>query len=318
MIIGHQKQLQFLEQSRQAGRLGHAYLLSGPSKIGKKTVALEWLSRLLETPLNETIAHADFIFVSPLADPKTGQIANEITVDQIRTLIKKLSLKSSLGKYKAAIIDNAHLMNSESQNCLLKTLEEPPGDSIIILIAQNSQRLLETIRSRCEVLQFNFVSQKDIENYARTNNGGLDEISLSQIVKLSFGRPGRLIEFINDNARAKLWQERSKEFSRAVASELPERFAYVKKITEEDNLDDELEIWQFYFRNLMLDNLNGKKEETALSPEKSQFVFTRSRSSGYSLEQITAILKKIHELTVILSTTNASPNLALENFMLEV
>ena len=323
-IVGHQKQLKFLEAARASGRMGHAFIFSGPDETGKKTVALEWLGQILETKLNEGGAHPDFLFVGPLADPKTGKIAGEITVEQIRGLIRKLYLKPSIGKYKAALIDEAQAMNAEAQNGLLKTLEEPPGDAVIILVTPDSRRLLETIRSRCQTLRFNFVGGKDIEILAKDlvskNGNKLGEELADEAVKISFGRPGRLAGFINDPELIKRWQASEKEFSRIIKSDLPERFIYGAKIAESENISETLEIWQAYFRNLMLELLVDKKN-AAIMPgpsQKPQFVFSKIKENPLTPEKISAILKKIHDLTVTLQTTNASPKLAIENFMLEV
>jgi len=330
LVIGHQKQFQFLQAAKESGRLGHAFIFSGPARIGKKTAALEWLSRIFGTPLSAGSAHPDFLFVAPLFDPKTEKIADEITVDQIRGLIRKLSLKPALGSYKAAVIDEAHLMNSEAQNALLKTLEEPPGDALIVLIAQNSQRLLETIRSRCQTIQFNFVGSMELEGLAKDLSLGsgakLDESVVREAVELSFGRPGKLAEFIADPSLVKKRQASAKEFAQAAKSDLSERFIYGAKIVESGNIAETIEIWQYHFRNLLLEALKPAKVapcEVAscdLGKTELQFSFSKLKDggNGQSPEKIGAILKKIHDLSVILQTTNASPKLAIENFMLDL
>ena len=363
MFVGHSKQLQSLEAAKDNGRLGHAYIFSGPSKAGKKTAALEWLSRILGTSLAEGAAHPDFLFVKPLIDSKTGKTAGEITVNQIRGLINKLSFKPALGPYKAAVVDNAELMNGEAQNCLLKTLEEPPGNAIIVLVTQNSQRLLETIRSRCQTVQFNFVPEKEMEIMAKDlilkSGDKIDETLAGEIVELSFGRPGRLAEFIANPEQLKKWRANAKEFAKIINAELPEKFAYAKKITdienEDANLDEIMEIWQFHFRKLMLETLNktengdvawvgptqknplrgsDPREETTAKAAGARllrdsqescscqasapFVFGKTKENPYTLEKIAAILKKIHDLNVTLTATNANPKLAIENFMLDI
>jgi len=330
MVIGHRKQLQLLEQAWVSGKLGHAYLLAGPAKVGKKTIALEWLSRIMDAPLGENTAHPDFLFVKPLIDEKTGKAAAEITVGQIRGLIWKLSLKPVMGRFKAAVIDEAHLMNAEAQNALLKTLEEPPGDAIIVLVAQNSRRLLDTIRSRCEILQFNFVTDQEMQNWQRSHPCQLDPEAQKEIVKLSFGRPGRLMEFAADKNAIKKWQADEKEFSRVIGGDLADKFNYAKKITDDDTVDlgELVEIWQFYFRSKLLESLklnfagvgNLRTSQVSDSCEVGmpRFEFSKSKAGGYTPEKISEILKKILDLNVILQTTNASPRLAIEIFMMSL
>ena len=142
MLIGHQKQREFLEKTAKSGKLPHAYLFSGQEKLGKKTLALELASFLIGlpqdknknhfSPLNShylTNNHPDFIFIEPKQPDSSKSLTakKEIYILQIKDLIKRISLRPSLSKLKVAIIDNAHLMNQEAQTCLLKTLEEPKG-----------------------------------------------------------------------------------------------------------------------------------------------------------------------------------------------
>jgi DNA polymerase-3 subunit delta' len=160
-IIGHRKQLDILRAALVAGRLHHAYLFLGPDGVGKRTVALA-LARAIHCA--ETVGdfcgrcvncarisdgnHPDVRLIEPLADKK------EISIQQVRDLERELNYRSFGGKRKIVIIDPATLMNLSGQNALLKTLEEPPEDSLIILIASNAGGLLPTVRSRCLPLSF--------------------------------------------------------------------------------------------------------------------------------------------------------------------
>jgi DNA polymerase-3 subunit delta' len=335
-MVGHQKQLDFLEAARANGRMGHAYIFSGPEKIGKKTVAVEWVSRVVGMPLRQTSAHPDFLFLSSLFDSKTGKTAREITVDQIRGLIAKLALKPVRGKYKTAIIDRAELMNGEAQNCLLKTLEEPPGDAILILVASDATRLFETVRSRCQTVKFDFLPKSQMEELFRDwrekNKLGAAKIEDKEIIKLAAGRPGRLIDFLENKDEMEKWRAAAEEFARIAAGELPEKFAYAKKITDAENpemdLNEIIEIWQYHFRNLLLELLkttpvSGFERVGSFFEQKGSDPFrefelgkSKEKASGYSPVKIAAILKKIQTLDFELRATNASPRLSVENFLL--
>jgi len=320
MVIGHQKQLDFLYQATLGGRLSHAYIFSGPSKVGKKTVALEWLSHCFSTNLREGRAHPDFSFVAPLADPKTGILNKEIEIGQIRKLIEKLQLKPSSAPFKAAIIDQAHLMNIEAQNALLKTLEEPLGYAVIILIADNATRLLPTIVSRSVVMKFHFVAKPQMEKLAKVKNLAADESRLKLMLDLSLGRPGRLIDFGANAGELDDWLAKLREFERAVSAGASDRFAYIKKVTDDksgEDVNELLELWQYYFRQKMLGALapaEASKKQAADSP----FVFTKNLQKKDPLEKIAANLEKINDLIMLLSYANINVRLALENLMLEI
>ncbi len=174
-LIGHQKQLTMLRAALAGGRLHHAYLFLGPEGVGKRTVALA-LARALHCQKSENdfcggcanctgIAsgnHPDVRIVEQLTDKK------EISIQQIREIERELNYQSFTGKRKIAIIDPATLMNIAAQNALLKTLEEPPKESLIILIALSAGALLPTLRSRCVRLHFAPLARHEIVAHLRT------------------------------------------------------------------------------------------------------------------------------------------------------
>jgi DNA polymerase-3 subunit delta' len=185
MIIGHQKQWEFLKRSFEEGQLAHAFLFCGESQIGKKTLAIELVKLLNCQDANKPCGACkncldvekgkflDFLFVrsgeesnnfegmfsynSALPDLKSGEVLTdkkEIGIDQARKALDFLSLRSYFSGYKAVIIDNAEKLTIEAQNCLLKTLEEPKGKTILILVTSQPDRLLTTIFSRCQTIKF--------------------------------------------------------------------------------------------------------------------------------------------------------------------
>ena len=175
---GHQNTKRILELQLQAGRFAHAYLFNGPSGIGKKTLALEFAAKLLQT--SDLKTHPDFSILEP---------SEEISVQNMREFISPLSLKPFVSRHKVAIIDNAELMNPQSSNALLKTLEEPNGNSVIILISATPQ-LLPTIISRCQSFFFNVFSKKQLEDFAKEKGLPADNDTISA----SFGRVDRLLQ----------------------------------------------------------------------------------------------------------------------------
>ncbi len=159
-IIGHQKPLETLRAALASGRLHHAYLMLGPEGVGKRTVAHALAKAIHCTEMDndfcgscpncsriQTGNHPDVRTIEP------GVGKKEIGIQQIREIEKELNFRAFSGK-KVVIIDPAVLMSLSAQNALLKTLEEPPRDSLLILIASNSGGLLPTLRSRCLRLSF--------------------------------------------------------------------------------------------------------------------------------------------------------------------
>ncbi len=141
MIIGHKKQWEFFKRKFEANQLSHAYLFVGPKEIGKKLFAVEFAEFI-------GCKFPDLKIIEKKADK------SEIDISQVREAQNFLSYKSYNGGYKMVIVDDAHLMNQEAQSCFLKTLEEPKGQTLLILVTSKPDMMLETILSRCQTISF--------------------------------------------------------------------------------------------------------------------------------------------------------------------
>lgn len=294
MIVGHQKQWQFLKKSVKVGRIAHAYLFSGQEKLGKRTIACEFIKLFFGKDIIQS--HPDFAFIAP--------IEREIQISQIRDLNRRLSLKSFSAPLKTAIIDQAHLMNAEAQNCLLKTLEEPRGETCLILVSEYPEFLFPTIRSRTEIIKFYPVPRKEIENYLKEQ--GISEEKRRLISQVSQGKPGTAIDFLNYPQKLKERKTLLNEIIKLTKSDLSFRFQYAKKISQTADLKEILSIWLFYFREILLSNLNKHGASKAGADD----ILTPFKLKN--------ILKKIQSTNFLISTTNVNPKLALEILMLEL
>ncbi len=161
-IAGHESQKEFLRNSVRKDRVAHAYLFSGPKGIGKKLVA-KGFAELINCAENRTedgeCGCVSCVKIRKGVNPDVlvFEFSNEktIKVDHIRDDIEHLVyLTPYENPYKVFIIDDAHRMNFNAQNAFLKTLEEPPQNSVIILLTTIADLLMPTIRSRCQVVSF--------------------------------------------------------------------------------------------------------------------------------------------------------------------
>ena len=172
-ILGNDKIKNLLQESVNNNKVSHSYLFVGKSGIGKKMIAKEFAKAILCLGDNKYCDNCksclefdgqnnpDFFIVEP--------DGNAIKIDQIRNMQKGVQEKPIISRSKVYIIDNADFMTKEAQNALLKTLEEPPEFVTIILIGENENEFLTTIKSRCMIIHFNSISDSDMEKYLQEN-----------------------------------------------------------------------------------------------------------------------------------------------------
>lgn len=212
-IVGHEKILQRFEKSALSGRLASTYLFVGPDGIGKRTFALKLAQGMLcesneqdelhpcgHCPCCQQVlasTHPDLIQIQKPSDKNVIPVELFIGEREKRRqegLCHDISLKPFHGKRKVAIIDDADYMNAEAANSLLKTLEEPPPNSILILIGTSEHRQLQTIISRSQVIRFQTLSTAQVLSILNEESLVESELPLEQIASAAGGSVQRAIK----------------------------------------------------------------------------------------------------------------------------
>jgi DNA polymerase-3 subunit delta' len=205
-IIGHARPVRILKRALANKTLAHAYLFSGEEGVGKKLTALA-LAAAVNCPVGgdggcgacpscrkaAAGGHPDVHVLSSGGE--------EIKIDQIRQLQGELALKPFEGTKKTLIVDGVESMNTASANAFLKTLEEPPGDCLIVLVTSMPQSLLATIRSRCQEIRFLPLSRQELAGALRQRRG-LSEADAWFLAALAQGSMGRALVMDIDQERA--------------------------------------------------------------------------------------------------------------------
>lgn len=264
-FIGNHKAIVFLRKSLEKGNINHAYLFSGPERVGKSTLAKIFAQHLINgTPLSNGIdlydkdALLDVIFLAPEIVEKNGITKQrDISVEKVRDAKQGLSLFPYKGKYKVLIIEDAHKMNTAAQNALLKILEEPNETSVIILVTHEIDRILPTILSRVQVVNFGLVEDSDMENVFVEQSP-----LVRRAILYSAGRPG-LADFLKrSESELSLREKYIKELEIATEGSLNEKLKLAEELSKDvmqvlDKLD--VWIWEMRKKALISDDLERSR-----------------------------------------------------------
>lgn len=281
MIYGHENTIKQLMDLKPE-KLSSAYSFLGVQGLGKFLVASKFARKVLcdnfepceKCPncLTKNLGnHPDYV-VLPDEDERKS-----IKIEEIREVTQKLSLRPYKAKRKVCVLDNFDLATHDAQNSFLKTLEEPSGQTTIILIIEKMENILPTILSRCQVIKFLPFSKSEMLEFAKQNR--IDINNELDIINLSFGRPGRLLNFSKN-------KETIADLRELVgAKSISEIFSKIKNLN-----DDKV--------NEVLDNLLAIKYTE------------NSRRKSNNIEKILEYKK--------LAKANVSKKLLLENLLLEL
>jgi DNA polymerase III subunit delta' len=234
-VRGHDSVTRAVADAWRRGRLGHAYLFAGPPGVGKRLFATELAKALLcEAPPPDRLEACDHCPSCRLVDagthPDLFAVARpaDSTVIPVRVMLQlgaDLSLKPARGRRKVAIIDDADDLNDESANSFLKTLEEPPPGSVLILIGTAPELQLATIRSRCQLVRFAPLPADVVKDLLLQQ--GVSEELIGPLLHLAAGSPGQALEL----ADPELWEFRKRLVSALTAAK-PDTVAAAKEWME--------------------------------------------------------------------------------------
>ena len=258
--IGHDRILTFFDQVIAAGNLSHAYCFVGLEGVGKHTVAEAIGRQLLTVSAQQFATHPDVLQISPLVDEKTGKTKKNISIEQLRQARSFLSAKPFVGAYKVAIIDPAEKMSLAAANALLKSLEEPSGQSLMFLITSDPEKLPQTIRSRCQTIFFSPVDTGVIEKALCERS--VDAASASRRAAEARGCPGRAIGWAEDADSYQWYLDEAARFQSLFGKPLYEKMQMVEPlfgdkkdhIAARERLSHVLGMWQMWIRDTLIES----------------------------------------------------------------
>ena len=215
MIVGQDRPVDQFLSAWSSDKLHHAWLLAGPKGVGKATFAYCAARAILANAagppsglpglesddghpivkLIEAGSHPDMRVLERLVNEKTGSLARNISVDQVREIGEFLSLTPALSAWRVVIIDTVDDLETSGANALLKILEEPPANTVFFLVSHAPGRLLATIRSRCRRLDFARIDDDAMTSILARCAPDLGAAEREKLIVMSFGSVGRALAF---------------------------------------------------------------------------------------------------------------------------
>jgi DNA polymerase-3 subunit delta' len=326
-LVGHEWAVEMLQHTLAHDRLKHAYLVAGPEGVGKRTLVGEFARALLcaapadgapcgkcrHCQLVAKGAHPDLFTIEPVISGKRVR-AEKIKIEPVRQLIYDLALKPVEARRRVARLLNFDAANEQTMNAFLKTLEEPPGNAVILLTAELADDLLPTIVSRCEVIALRPLPLAAVRE-ALITRWLVPAERAELLASLSGGRLGWAVRMHNDEAALEARAQRLDDLQTLLNASRVERFAYAERLARESSLDrvqDTLDLWLSYWRDVML--ASAQSASPLANPDHAAEIQRLAGSlSPVAVREIVSALRRTRELL----EKNVNARLALEVMLLD-
>ncbi len=316
-VVGHKWAVDLLKRALAGERVAHAYLFTGPPQIGKTSLALNFAQALNcldeEKPCGQCLACNK---IAHSNHPDVQVIEGEgrtLKIEQMRILRHEAALSPLEGQWKVYIIRRMEQATAEAANCLLKTLEEPPAGVILVLTASESEALLPTIVSRCQVLNLRPLATETVQR-ALQERWGVDAERAQLLARLSGGRLGWAVAVSLDSAILPRREKHLDEMMELMGQGRVERLEYAQQLSHNPEAAPELlHLWLSWWRDLLLKAsgssagmMNADRENTL-----------REQAQRFSLDQVRNFVQALRTAVWQLEH-NANTRLTLEVLMLSL
>jgi DNA polymerase-3 subunit delta' len=265
-VIGHEWAIQLLRGHIQQDALRHAYIITGQGGIGKKRISVRFIQAIFCTEPTEPGIPCGLCYacqrVNRLEHPDLFPVcvedgSSQIKIDQIRDLIHHLSLTPFESSRRIGLLLDFEDANPPAQNALLKTLEEPPGDVILILTAQTSDSLLETITSRCEEIKLHPVPLLTISNELELKHG-IPADQARFLAHISGGNPESALDYFQNPEAQELRVTLLDDHVDIIRSSAVDRFLYASKYEKDiEMVQTIITIWISLWHDVLLQSGNS-------------------------------------------------------------
>ena len=320
-VIGHEEIIRHLQNAIKTGKISHSYISAGEPGSGKRLLAGIYAMTLQCEAGGENACgkcesckraigknHPDIIMVK-------HEKPNTISIDEIREqVVNDVDIKPYSSPHKIYIIPDAEIMTPQAQNALLKTIEEPPEYAVIMLLTSNIDGLLPTIRSRCVRLDLKVVDDGLVKKYLMEHLH-IPDYQAEIDASFAHGSIGKAKEAATSQEFADITQKALKILKYADSMEVYELTEAIKNLSsEKQNINDYLDIFQFWFRDVLMFKATREIDNLVF---KQEINYIREQASQRSYENLEKILEALDKTKVRLRA-NVNTELALELLFLTI
>ena len=319
-VCGHEWAVDFLRRAVTAGSTSHAYLFTGPSGVGKTTLARALAAALLcqEQPgspcgtcracsLVASGNHPDLHVVEPEEE------GARLKIEPIRDLQHQLALTPVEARWRVAILRPFDDATTSAANALLKTLEEPPSYVVLIVLATDADRLLPTIVSRCQQVPLRPLPISTVQQ-ALIDRWDVDPTQAELLAHLSGGRLGWAVTRLRDDGALQRRAQRLDDLAQLLTAPTPERFRYAERLARNPGATREtLDTWIGWWRDVLL--LASQTEAPLINIDRQAALKDHARR--FPVARSAALLEALRSAVDRLRR-NANPRLTLEVLMLDL
>ncbi len=343
-ILGHDREINILKKALSNDRIAHSVLFVGPEGIGKCFTAISLAKSLNCSASNdnpplikggdtgfkndfcggcqncrdiEKSSYSDVFLIEPREPESKGggvdHVAGKIKIDAVRDAQQRLSYRAVGGGKKVCIVDGAEKMNKEAQNAFLKTLEEPPPDSVIILVVSDGTALLPTIISRCQRINFRPLPKGVMVGIIKERLGMTEDAA----ILLSYLSGGSIGKVLNWDVESILEQRKRmvEMLSRLSLADTEGIFKAAEEISKGERPVESLEFLKTLYRDIAI--LKEGREDMVVNSDLLPVL--RQRVEGHTFSRLTSGFKMIHKAQVdIMPPRYANKQLTVENLLMQL
>ncbi len=320
-IVGQEHIVKHMKNAKKLNKISHAYMICGEKGMGKKLLA-DRFSMLLQCendgdePCMECRACKQALGRNnPDIKWVYHEKPNTISVDEAREqLINDIAIKPYSSKFKIYIIDEAEKMSVGAQNAILKTIEEPPAYGIVILLAESKEMMLETIQSRCVLLEVKSVLKNEFKQYFQSKMR-VPDYEITSLFEFSAGNMGKAIKMVENDDYSAMRDNVTDMLKNIKKHDAAGLNAKIKTAAEfKNDMNGYLDLVTMWFRDVLYYKSTGNDAKLIF---KEYAANIKKQSQGYTYQAINDILEEINKVHIRLAS-NVNLELTLEVMYLKI